>query len=221
MSTWSERAIACPACAGSVRARIAMGAHIGRLPQVRDAVLARTFHRFACPCGASLAVDASFEYTDFDRKQLFLVGRVAERGAWRDFEGYVNGALQRILELGSPHASAFVHGLTPRVVFGVEGLREKLVLADAALDDAVVECLKVRAVANDPSLDTGRIVVDAVLPGDALACLWFPGDGCAPRAMELPAGWVNTALDDRASLEARFPELFGGRYVDMDRLRSG
>jgi len=221
MSTWSERELTCSACAASVRARVALGAHTGRAPQIRDAILARRFHLFTCACGATISVDTDFEYTDIERRQLFLVGRVSERTHWREHEQQLHRTIERVLQLGSPLVTPFVHGLTSRVVFGLEALREKLVLDDAALDDALVECIKIRAYANDPTLAApgSRIVVDAVTANDALACLWFPKPDAAPdRALELPPAWVAAALDDRASLEARFPELFGGGYVDAARL---
>ncbi|MEO7732081.1 MAG: CpXC domain-containing protein [Kofleriaceae bacterium] len=221
MSMWKQGTVACPTCAERVRLRIAVGAHIGRAPQVRAAILARTFHRFECACGAAITIDTSFEYTDFERKQLFLVGRVAEQPAWRDHERRLHDTIERALQLGSPHASAFMHGLTSRVVFGVEALREKLVLAEAALDDGLVECIKVRAIANDLTLadPRGRLVVDAVV-ADTLTCRWFPTrEGPAASSFDLPASWLGAALDDRASLEARFADLFRGGYVDLDRLR--
>jgi hypothetical protein len=39
-----------------------------------------------------------------------------------------------------------------RLVFGYDELREKVVLADAGLDDIAVECLKLLAIRHDPSL---------------------------------------------------------------------
>ncbi|MBA3460076.1 MAG: hypothetical protein H0T46_08960 [Deltaproteobacteria bacterium] len=222
MSTWSDRTIACPRCSASVRARIALGAHIGRVPEVRDAVLARTFHRFPCAaCGMSIQVHARFEYTDIERRQLVLVGLPPEVRTWQELETTLNTTIDRALEHGSPLVAPFVREVKRRVVFGVEELREKLVVWDAGLDDGLVECIKVRAYASDPTLAApgSRLHVDAVSEGDVLRCKWFPSPDAAPdKVLELPDHWVADAVRDRESLEARFPELFRGGFVSVDRL---
>jgi CpXC protein len=212
MSTWRERELAC-ACGQAIRARVAVGAHVGRAPQVRTAVLDRSFHRFACACGAVVAVDTQFEYFDLERRQLVLVGATSDRGAWRELEHRLRTTVLRALDYGSPLTSDLVARLLPRVVFGLEALREKLVLADAGLDDGLIECVKIRAIANDPELARGRIWIEAVTSGDAL----HVRHDARSDVFELPASWVHAALRDRGSLENRYPDLFGSGYVDLDR----
>jgi hypothetical protein len=223
MSMWSERTIACPSCGAERRARIALGAHVGRAPQVRDDVLARRFHRVACACGLEIRIEARFEYTDIERRQLLLVGRTGECAAWPELEGELRAAVHRVLELGSPLVQPFAREVKSRVVFGTDELREKLIIWDAGLDDGIVECIKVRAFASDPGLAApgSRLLVDEVTDSDALACLWSPRAGApASSRLELPSTWVRDAYRDRGSLEARFPELFRGGFVSVDRMRS-
>ena len=212
MSTWTERELTC-ACGQVVKARVTIGAHVGRAPQVRTAILDRSFHRFACTCGSVIAVDTQFEYFDLDRRQLVLVGATSDRAAWPAFEHRLRETVLRTLAWGSPLTSDLVARLAPRVVFGVEALREKLILADAGLDDGLVECVKIRAIANDPRLARGSMRVDAVTSGDGL----HVRNAARPDGFELPASWVHAALHDRASLENRYPDLFSGGYVDIDR----
>ncbi|MEO6775734.1 MAG: CpXC domain-containing protein [Kofleriaceae bacterium] len=212
MSTWTERELAC-ACGQTIHARVAVGAHVGRAPQVRTAILERSFHRFACGCGAAVVLDTQFEYFDLDRRQLVLVGAASDREAWPDLERRLRDTVLRALEWGSPLTSDLVARLVPRVVFGLEALREKLILADAGLDDGLIECVKIRAIANDPELSRGRMRIEAVTSGDAL----HVRHEARSDVFELPASWVHAALHDRASLENRFPALFGGGYVDLAR----
>lgn len=213
MSTWTERELAC-SCGRTLRARVAIGAHVGRAPQVRTAILERTFHRFTCGCGTAIVVDTQFEYFDLDRHQLFLVGATSERAAWPAFERRLRETVLRTLEWGSPLTSNLVAKLVPRVVFGLEALREKLVLADAGLDDGLIECVKIRAIANAPELARGCLRVEAVTSRDSLHVRHH----ARADLFELPASWVHAALHDRASLESRYPALFGGGYIDLDRL---
>lgn len=218
MSTWSQREVACPTCAASVRVKVALGAHVGRAPQVRDQVLARTFHRFVCPAGHTITVHSTFEYMDIERRQLLLVGGVDDRARWPAYEARVDTTVDRVLHLGSPLTEPLVRELRSRVVFGLEELREKIVIWDAAIDDGLVECIKVRAYASDPALAAPgtRLVVDHVRDDDVLVCTWHPSGA----VLEFPVHWLHDALRDRASLEARFPELFRGGYVSVDRLRA-
>lgn len=223
MTIWSERVIRCPSCGAAQTAQIARGANAGRDPQLRDDVLGRLFHRVACACGLEIQVEAELPYLDVDRRQLLLVGRADSLATWPELEARLRGVVHGALERGSPLLQPFVRDVQSRVVLGIEALREKLVVWEAALDDGLIECVKIRAFAADPALAApgSRLVVDAVGADDALACWWSPGAGAPPvRRFELPAGWVRDAHRDRGSLEARFPELFGGGFVDVRRLLS-
>jgi hypothetical protein len=223
MTIWCERVIRCPGCGTAQTAQIARGANAGRDPHLRDDVLGRRLHRVACACGLEIRVEAAFEYLDIERRQLLLVGRADPLEPWPELEARLRAMVRGALELGSPLLEPFARDVRSRVVLGAEALREKLVVWEAALDDALVECIKLRAFAADPALAApgSRLVVDAVGADDALACWWSPRAGAPPaRWLELPAGWVRDAYRDRGSLEARFPELFGGGFIDVRRILS-
>ena len=220
MSTWADRDVPCPACKKPVRARIARGVHVNRVPHVRDQVLDRTFHRFTCACGETFTVDTSFEYTDLERKQLLFVAAESRRAEWPALEDELVQLVVRVRDFGSPLVHWITEGLTTRVVFGLEELREKLVLWQYGFDDGLIECIKVRAWANDVTLaEAGaRLVVDSVTDEDGLVCNWLPREGKA-RRVELPSEWVRDAHRDRESLAQRLPELFKGGFVSISRLR--
>ena len=223
MTIWCERVIRCPGCGTAQTAQLARGANAGRDPHLRDEVLGRRLHRVACACGLKIRIEATFEYLDIERGQLLLVGRADSLESWPELEVQLRTIVRGALERGSPLLQPFVRDVRSRVVLGAEALREKLVVWEAALDDALVECIKLRAFAADPALATpgSRLVVDAVGPDDALTCWWSPHADAPPaRRLELPPSWVRDAYRDRGSLEARFPELFGGGFVDVRRFLS-
>jgi hypothetical protein len=223
MRTSRERALRCPACGAEQRVRIVVGASAGRAPEVRNDVLARRLHRAACACGLAIRIEAELAYLDVERRQLVLVGRADQLAAWPALEARLGAVVDRGLALGSPLLEPFVREVRSRVVLGAEALREKLVVWEAALDDGLVECIKIRAFAADPALaaPASRLIVDAVGADNALACWWLPREGASPaRRVELPASWVRDAYRDRGSLEARFPELFRGGFVDVRRILS-
>jgi hypothetical protein len=218
VSTWEDHTLACPGCAAPLAMRIARGLHVGRAPHVRDDVLARRLHRRTCACGTTVHATASYEYTDLARHQLVVVALADELPTWPRWEARLRETLRRLFERGSPHAHAFADGLRSRVVFGDEELREKLVLWTAALDDAVVECVKVQAFAGDPALAVpgSRLLVEAVGADDHLACAWYAPGAVAPsRAIVLPGAALRLAARDRSSLSSRFPELFEGGFVSV------
>lgn len=223
MTIWCERVVRCPGCGTAQTAQIARGANAGRDPHLRADVLGRRLHRVACACGLAIHVEVAFEYLDIERRQLLLVGRTDSLAAWPELEARLGAVVRGALERGSPLLEPFAREVRSRVVLGAEALREKLIVWEAALDDALVECVKLRAIAAEPALGApgSRLVVEAVRADDALACGWAPRAGAPPaRWLELPAGWVRDAYRDRGSLEARFPELFGGGFVDVRRILS-
>ena len=149
-------------------------------------------------------------YIDMDRKHWVSVVP-GERERWPEHEDAVAALFERTMTT-SPLARRLREGFTVRVVFGLEELREKLVIWQANLDDAVVECAKVHAVGQQPQLARAQsLIVDAVHDG----ALELVVDGA--WRLVLPRELV-ARLSDDDRLPARFPELFGGRYVSLHRL---
>ena len=225
MSTWQDTTVQCPRCATELHTRIALGVHITRVPHVRQQILDRTFHTLTCnSCNASLAIAQPFVYTDFGRNHWLLVRVIGDEPDWREWEAQLEQDLARAFEHGSPLAHELGKQLLARVVFGYEALREKLVVWDAGLEDAIVECIKVRAISADPTLAaTGSaLVVDQIDDDDTIHFAWFANaaDPAPERLIDVPPTWVRDTDRDHASLEARFAELFGARFVSVRRLTS-
>ena len=225
MSTWQDVTLRCPSCAASVAARIALGAHVTRAPQIREQVLARTFHQFVCGhCATQLDLAQPFVYTDFDRDQWILVRNVDEERDWRMWEQRLKDDITRAFEHGSPLVHDISKRLFARVVFGYEALREKLVIWNAGLEDAIVECIKVRALSTDPSLGgpDARLIVDSIDEDDRIRFAWFAsyGDRAPSRFIEVAPMWIRDTDRDHAALESRFFELFANGYVSFRRLAS-
>lgn len=222
MSTWETRSIPCPRCSVVATMRIAAGVHIARVPEVREQILANRFHRFTCAgCRESTQIETELVYTDFPRHHWIHVAPPDELGRWRDHEARLAHDVARAFDLGSPLAHPLADGLRVRLVFGIVALREKLVIWDAGLDDGLVECVKVRAFASDPELAApgSRLLVEDVA-GDSLRLAWFAsaGDRGPVRRFATPPVWLADTDRDRASLAARFPELFGSGFVSVARL---
>ena len=209
MSTWFDEQVTCPACSAIQTARLAHGVHASRAPEVREQLFDRTFHRIECTdCSRAFTGQRALVYTDIDRKHWLQVALASERPRWPELEPATEQIFDRAFT-GSPLADR--EGYKLRLVFGLEELREKLVIWRAALDDAVVECLKAHVIAHEPRLLRARtIVVEAVVDGGIELVVDGERIGVSAELVE------QFHADDR--LPARFPELFVGRYVSLHRL---
>jgi hypothetical protein len=218
MSTWSDRTATCPECGQTTPARIATSVHIARVPEVRAAVFDRSFNRITCAaCGRRIAIDAAFTYVDVERGHWVQVEPVARRSDWRKVEQITMRALTRGLDVTSPLVTELAATARRRVVFGTEELREKLIVWNVGLDDELLECIKLRAAIDDISLVDARLIADRVTDDGGLELVRVDGDEPHPR-YAVPASWVDRALDEQPSLQTRFPELFGGGFVNVLRL---
>jgi len=216
---------ACPECGAALEPRLVDAIDPARRPELRDDLLARRFHRLICAtCRAALELEHPVVYMDLARRQWLYAGVERDRAAWPALEARLDRDVGLSLSRHSPLVHAAGDGLRSRVVFGYEELREKLVIWDAGADDALIECVKVRAIAVDPELGLPRsqLVVDRIDRDDRIALLWFaPGAAAPARALTAPPDWLGDADRDRGSLMRRFPELFRGGYVSFRRLGPG
>jgi hypothetical protein len=212
MSTWFDERVRCPHCGHEQTARLAHGVHVARAPEVREQILARTFHAITCAaCLRGSVAERPLIYTDVDRKHWIQVALADERPRWPELEVATRTLFARAF-IGSPLARELEARFRVRLVFGLEELREKLVVWNASLDDAVVECLKVEAIAAAPVRSRARIaVVDEVLAGGDLMVRFDD------ERVRVAASAVKRASAD-ARLPGRFPELFGGTFVAIHRL---
>jgi len=137
--------------------------NVQRTPAWRQRILDRTFHQVPSAEG-NLQVEKSFFYLDLARGQAFLVHPPRERFRY----GAASEQLDRMLKVLTKDMRARTPQL--RVVFGTEELREKLVAADAGLDDRAVELMKAATMHDHPVLLTRprlRMSLDEVTPKGA------------------------------------------------------
>lgn len=132
--------------------------NVQRTPAWRQRILDRTFHRLSAADGA-LQVEKSFFYLDLPRGQAFLVHPPRERYHYTGASEQLDRMLQVLPEAMRSRANQI------RVVFGAEELREKLVAADAGLDDRAIELMKAAVMHDHPVLLTRprlRLALDEV-----------------------------------------------------------
>ena len=139
MSTYEPVTFSCLQCGAEMTQNMLVGMHITRLPEVRDAILREDFQHYSCSeCGFVNQVEKQSIYTDFERKQYIGVELPDTRG-WSERLFSHQQAFDRAFMMGDPTAREMGGAMSTRIVFGLQALREKLLLWDAEWDDRIVE----------------------------------------------------------------------------------
>ena len=201
---------------------LARGVHATRAPEVRAQILAGALHRVPCAgCGARIEVHRDFVFTDFKRGDWIRVATPAALDRWFAIEAETEEQFERVMTCGAPVVAELAGKFRVRVVFDVDELRERFTIADAGLDDAIVECAKLSCVNERPDLARPgqRIRVRAVQASGDLLIASVPAD--QPTAdvatWTVPAAVVARVAAERAVWRATNPELFERAFVSLDR----
>ncbi|MCB9549512.1 MAG: CpXC domain-containing protein [Myxococcales bacterium] len=207
----------CPACGHLADAEVPSSVNAGRSPEVRAALLAgRYLARTCAACGADFQPEPAFVYVDAERGEAALVRPPADAPAFEHWERVTERAFWGPARDAPDRWQRQAGRFALRTVFGLDALREKLLLWSAELDDPVVEVLKLDLRLRLPALRDRPLALRAVAcDADALR---FADAGDPATLVVAPRGRYLRLLAERAHLATRFPALFGRPYVDAARL---
>lgn len=213
-------------CRAEIEVDLAASVNADRRPDLRDAILDGSFQAQDCPeCGGLLRLPAHLTYIDIGRRQWILVQSADALERWRAEEVEAQGIFEQNFGAGAPEFSREIgEGLIPRLVFGWPALREKLVVAELALDDATLEMLKIQVMRNVPEAPIAD-ETEFRLTGGGAGMLDFSWLDSGTEALLSSLAVPRTAYDDIAeeaedwaSLRANFA---GKLFVDLKRLVAG
>lgn len=152
--------VICPNCDHHYSVNLANTVNVTRFPDLKRQVLARELHNGRCgTCGYVAPVEKPFLYVDMDNGLNVSVYPRKER------HFHVKASAETELLSAGIKSLKTLQPRTQRVAFGLEELREKVVAADAGLDDRLVETLKLYVIKEHPFLIQKRrlrISLDAV-----------------------------------------------------------
>lgn len=221
--------LSCEGCGGAIEARVAESVNAERDPQLREAILARSFHSFVCAaCGARTLVDGAFLYIDLGRGEFYGVFPEQARERARACAEQVAAAFDSALGSGAGNAAARVgERVRCRVCFGLEELREKIVARAAGLSDLALEALKgavlrERADLAEELVQTLRL--DGIEPGDGALVLRPERAGEPARVDQSHVMLIERALYDAIAAQPwqeilrSLPGLASGPHVSLLRL---
>lgn len=198
-----------------------------RHPHLREQVLQRQLHRFECPsCKRRLIVDSDFFWFDFHRKQFIGVFPTAHRGQSERCEATLAETFRFTMNEQAPHfVQDYARGFFVRTVFGVEELREKVVVHEAGLDDVLLEMLKVELLTSHPELLERGVVtmrLDSFLEDGSLLLLPEAHDGTLagdpPVGVGVKRELYDALIPHRDQLLRDRSAIVSGSHVSLRRI---
>ncbi len=223
MSMFETQTIHCPACGTAKQADMFFSVNADRRPDLRAAVIDGSFQRQTCAnCQAVFRIDPDFNYLDLRRGQWIAVHPFSRLGDWAELQAADQASFDTAYGVAASRGAREIGaGLAVRMVFGWPAFREKLVAAEAGLDDRDLELLKMALLrARDDAPISGTVELRFAEENiDGLFMVWVDAttdtvvDGFAvPR---LAYEQIATNVEDWGDLRA---EIGTGLFVDMQRL---
>lgn len=181
MSIFQTVKTRCPMCDAEVSFELVHSVNAGRRPDLRAAILDRSFQRQACPgCGHSFRMAPEFSYLDVGRKQFIAVYPGDKLAQWGEYERRSQASFAKAYGPGSG-AEKLGAQMQTRCVFGWGALNEKLIAADAGIDDRTLELAKIAVMR---SLDAMTLGADR-----EFRCV-------GTTASEFVVGWLRTSTEE-------------------------
>jgi hypothetical protein len=179
MSIFRTVEVTCPSCDAAVSFDLVHSVNADRRPDLREAILDRSFQRQACPsCAYEFRVEPELSYMDMRRGQFLAVW---PSQAVEDFETYERRSRSSFEQAygvdAPPEAQDIGRLLTPRVVFGWIALNEKLIAQEGGVNDVLLELAKlalIRTGADGPGLGTSTELRLIGVEDQKLVLGWFP-----------------------------------------------
>lgn len=222
MSVYRVASLACAACGTERPVKLVDSANPLRHPPFHDELVGRTFHRFRCPsCAHVDVIDGPLLWTQVTADLVAWLLPDSERRNWQAVEAQAMERMEGpVRHEGPDFVRAWGQRARIRVVFGLEELRDKVVIRSHRLDDSVVEALKLPLA----DFETGRgVVVEAVDDDGLRLAVAAPSDGVddeGPAARTLTVvSWeaYTQAITEREALAAAHPGLFAGAWIHWSR----
>jgi len=225
MSVYQDRTLTCPHCQHEAVRSVAVSLNGARAQRQRAAILDGTFQRFTCDaCGKVYRADGPLIYVDFDAKLWIGVFPAPRERTWWMCEREPQLTFERnMLESCPPMVREWAPGFTIRTVFGLDGLREKLVAHAAGIDDCVLEAYKLdllRSMGPYELSGAARPRLDTADAEEARFRVPRP-DPVSPNRVAIihvARAEIDRIADQRDAWKGVLNALSAGPYVDLGRI---
>ncbi len=226
MSVFRHVAIACPACGAVARLDLVLSVNADRRPDLRQAILDGSFQRETCAaCGTVHRTDPAFTYVDLKRHQYIGVWPSADRAEWQARAAATQEAFDAAYGARATGlARDLGKGVQLRVVFGWPALVEKILAAEAGVDDRTLELLKVSTLRHSDrvplpgELELRLVGLEPGAEGPDLVLAWVdPRDGIARDPILVERARAAAVEAEPAPWMPLLESLGTGPVVDFQR----
>ena len=178
--------VTCPACGREHDAKLVQNINTQIDPDAKQKLLAGDFNVLACECGRHTQLVSELLYYDPVSELTIYVSPQGGKG---------EQAFEAVGAQG-----------TQRLVPSLNALVEKVKIADAGLEDWVIEMVKVLLLASLPEPDLDTVLLFDHVDGNVIHWVMF---GTEPRVMQSPA-----AAYQRLSARTQARPKPGERHID-------
>lgn len=221
MSLFLTEELPCPSCRTPVSFELVHSVNADRRPDLRVAILDRSFQREPCPqCGYAFRVEPALTYIDVGRGQWIAAWPVSRRADWESLEQSTRRGFDKAFGEAAPGAARELgRGLRARLVFGWPALAEKIIAAEAGIDDLTLELVKAGILRTSDELTPGDGAELRLLGKEGDELVFGLIQGSSEELLEvvrLPAAVIGEIEADAGWAPLR-AELGAGLYQDLNR----
>lgn len=223
MSLFSTVETVCPQCDVAAEFELVYSVNADRRPELRAEILDRTFQQLKCPaCHQMFRIEPQFTYLHIEGKQFLTVWPSSDLEHWADRESESQQMFDKFWGPESGPVTAEIgRELVHRVAFGWEATHEKLVAADAGIDEVLLELAKLAVIRSQGDGftvgDSALRLIDVDAEDNMILGLFEGADEHAYEMFKVPR-----ALLEEIDLDEEWDELRerlrAGPFVDMLRL---
>ena len=224
MSIFRRQNVSCPSCGTIVAFQAAHSINADRRADLRQAILDETFQTQVCPsCDASFRLDPLITYVDLGRNQWIAAYPLNRLGDWQAIEAECAEIFATSYGDQAPDSVRQLCGaITPRLVFGWAALREKLVVDEAGLDDAVLELVKIALLRTVGRFPVGRGVELRLrfVEEETLGLSWVKaGTGEPIERLRVPRALYREIAGEQMAWRSLHHRVASSLFVDKQRLQ--
>lgn len=210
----------CPSCQAPLEFEAVSSMNPARRPDLKAAIMDHSLQRTPCNCGASVRMEPTLSYLDPANKLWIVARPYPDLGDWKNQEEAAQALFTQTLGADAPGVAQEIGaGISPRVVFGWPGLREKLLIRDLGLDEVTLECMKL-ALMRDQGIvpEAGQELRLIAEEGDdlALSMVW-PLTESSGETYGAPRALHEKIKAEPGPWEALATQLVGP-FLDIQRL---
>ena len=226
MSLRNEIEVTCPKCGHVNTVFWASSLNAERHPALRDAILDESFQAITCSeCQELLRLPSHMSYIDAVRGHWMLAEDTSELPNYAKHEAEAKALFDEAFGDRAPEpARELARGLRPRLVFGWQALREKLICTELSLDDVTLELMKLAILRGVADAQIGENIALRLISGDQKNLKFKISDNMTEEiisTIEVPRIVYDDVVSNEEAWKPLREQLAGKVFVDIARLMIG